>query len=160
MRLLKILFCFVLLALSTPVSAIDMQPVEKTAVIVFINGQKFYVHTVKQGDTLFSLAKTYEVSENVIRQNNANMGTDLKIDQTIKIPVPESAQKSAKAEKRRKKDFLTHKVQAGQTLYAIARDYNISVAVLREDNPSINPQALSIGETLWIRRIAEQRDQR
>ena len=152
MRLLKTLFLLAVLALSVPALATYMQPVEKSAVIVFINGQKFYVHTVKSGDTLYSLAKTYEVSEDLIRQNNANMGTELKIDQTVKIPVPESAQKSAKAEKRRKKDFITHKVQAGQTLYAIARDYNISVAVLREDNPSINPQSLSIGETLWIRR--------
>ncbi len=152
MRLLKVLFLFAVFALSASAMAIDVQPVEKSAVIVFINGQKFYVHTVKTGDTLFSLAKTYEVSEDVIRQHNASLGSDLKIDQTVKIPVSEAAQKNAKAEKRRKKDFLTHKVQAGQTLYAIARDYNISVATLREDNPSLNPQSLSVGETLWIRR--------
>lgn len=132
--------------------AAELQPVEKSAIIVFINGQKFYVHTVKAGDTLFSLARTYEVGEDVIRQHNAGVGDGLKIDQTVKIPVSEAAQKSAKAEKRRKKDFITHKVQRGQTLYAIARDYNISVATLREDNPSINPQSLSVGETLWIRR--------
>lgn len=154
MRYLKTLFLLVVLALAVPAMAIDMQPVEKSTVIVFINGQKFYVHTVKSGDTLYSLAKTYEVSEDLIRQHNANMGSELKIDQTVKIPVPESAQKSAKAEKRRKRDFLTHKVQAGQTLYAIARDYNISVATLREDNPSLNPQSLPVGETLWIRRAA------
>lgn len=154
MRYLKTLFLLVVLALAVPAMAIDVQPVEKSTVIVFINGQKFYVHTVKSGDTLYSLAKTYEVSEDLIRQHNANMGSELKIDQTVKIPVPESAQKSAKAEKRRKRDFLTHKVQAGQTLYAIARDYNISVATLREDNPSLNPQSLPVGETLWIRRAA------
>jgi len=154
MKLLKTLFLLVVLALAVPAMAIDVQPVEKSTVIVFINGQKFYVHTVKSGDTLYSLAKTYEVSEDLIRQHNANMGSELKIDQTVKIPVPESAQKSAKAEKRRKRDFLTHKVQAGQTLYAIARDYNISVATLREDNPSLNPQSLPVGETLWIRRAA------
>ena len=154
MRYLKTLFLLVVLALAVPAMAIDVQPVEKSTVIVFINGQKFYVHTVKSGDTLYSLAKTYEVSEELIRQHNANMGSELKIDQTVKIPVPESAQKSAKAEKRRKRDFLTHKVQAGQTLYAIARDYNISVATLREDNPSLNPQSLPVGETLWIRRAA------
>ena len=154
MRYLKPLFLLVVLALAVPAMAIDVQPVEKSTVIVFINGQKFYVHTVKSGDTLYSLAKTYEVSEDLIRQHNANMGSELKIDQTVKIPVPESAQKSAKAEKRRKRDFLTHKVQAGQTLYAIARDYNISVATLREDNPSLNPQSLPVGETLWIRRAA------
>ena len=154
MKLLKTLFLLVVLALAVPAMAIDVQPVEKSTVIVFINGQKFYVHTVKSGDTLYSLAKTYEVSEDLIRQHNANMGSELKIDQTVKIPVPESAQKSAKAEKRRKRDFLTHKVQAGQTLDAIARDYNISVATLREDNPSLNPQSLPVGETLWIRRAA------
>ena len=154
MRYLKTLFLLVVLALAVPAMAIDVQPVEKSTVIVFINGQKFYVHTVKLGDTLYSLAKTYEVSEDLIRQHNTNMGSELKIDQTVKIPVPESAQKSAKAEKRRKRDFLTHKVQAGQTLYAIARDYNISVATLREDNPSLNPQSLPVGETLWIRRAA------
>lgn len=141
-----------MLAFAAPAVAVDVQPVEKSAVIVFINGQKFYVHTVKAGDTLFSLAKAYEVSEDLIRQHNANLGSELKIDQTVKIPVSEAAQKSAKTEKRRKKDFLTHKVLSGQTLYAIARDYNISVATLLEDNPSLNPQSLPVGETLWIRR--------
>lgn len=128
-----------------------LQPVEKSPVIVFINGKKFYVHTVKLGDTIYSIAKAYEVAEADITSNNPTAADGLKIDQTLKIPVPESAQ-SARAEKRRKKDFLSHKVRAGQTLYAIARDYNISVATLREDNPSVNPQALSVGETLWIRR--------
>lgn len=128
-----------------------LQPVEKSPVIVFINGKKFYVHTVKSGDTIYSIAKAYEVAEADITSNNPTAADGLKIDQTLKIPVPESAQ-SARAEKRRKKDFLSHKVRAGQTLYAIARDYNISVATLREDNPSVNPQALSVGETLWIRR--------
>ncbi len=128
-----------------------LQPVEKSPVIVFINGKKFYVHTVKSGDTIYSIAKTYEVAETDITSNNPTSADGLKIDQTLKIPVPESAQ-NARAEKRRKKDFLSHKVRAGQTLYAIARDYNISVATLREDNPSVNPQSLSVGETLWIRR--------
>lgn len=153
MRLLKFLFCIALL-FSSALYAVALQPVEKSSIIVFINGQKFYVHTVKTGDTLFSLAKAYEVSEDVIRQHNSSVSNGLKLDQTVKIPVSEAAQQNAKAEKRRKKDFITHKVQRGQTLYAIARDYNISVATLREDNPSINPQALSVGETLWIRRSA------
>lgn len=129
-----------------------LMPVEKSQVIVFINGKKFYVHTVKQGDTLYSLAKAYDVSEGVISQNNPAASDGLKIDQTLKIPVPDSALEAAKKEKKRKKDFLTHKIKAGQTLYAIARDYNISVADLMEDNPTINPQSLPVGQTLWVRR--------
>lgn len=135
-------------------AAVELLPVDKSPVIVFINGKKYYVHTVKSGDTLYSIAKTYEVGEDAIRDSNPGVADGLRIDQTVKIPVPESAILKAKAEKKRKKDYITHKVKAGQTLYAIARDYNISVATLREDNPSVNPQALSVGETLWIRRAA------
>ena len=135
-------------------AAVELLPVEKSPVIVFINGKKYYVHTVKSGDTLYSIAKAYEVGENEIRECNPSVGDGLRIDQTVKIPVPESALLKAKAEKKRKKDYIIHKVKAGQTLYAIARDYNISVAQLREDNPSVNPQALAVDESLWIRRTA------
>ena len=135
-------------------TAVELMPVEKSPVIVFINGKKYYVHTVKSGDTLYSIAKAYEVGENDIRECNPSVGDGLRIDQTVKIPVPESALIKANAEKKRKKDYIVHKVKAGQTLYAIARDYNISVAQLREDNPSVNPQALAVDETLWIRRTA------
>ena len=135
-------------------AAAELLPVEKSPVIVFINGKKYYVHTVKSGDTLYSIAKAYEVGENDIRECNPSVGDGLRIDQTMKIPVPESALLKAKAEKKRKKDYIIHKVKAGQTLYAIARDYNISVAQLREDNPSVNPQALAVDELLWIRRTA------
>ena len=135
-------------------AAVELLPVEKSPVIVFINGKKYYVHTVKSGDTLYSIAKAYEVQENDIRECNPSVGDGLRIDQTVKIPVPESALIKANAEKKRKKDYIVHKVKAGQTLYAIARDYNISVAQLREDNPSVNPQALAVDETLWIRRTA------
>ena len=135
-------------------AAVELLPVEKSPVIVFINGKKYYVHTVKSGDTLYSIAKAYEVGENYIRECNPSVGDGLRIDQTVKIPVPASAIIKANAEKKRKKDYIVHKVKAGQTLYAIARDYNISVAQLREDNPSVNPQALSVGESLWIRRTA------
>lgn len=135
-------------------AAVELLPVDKSPVIVFINGKKYYVHTVKSGDTLYSIAKAYEVGEDAIRDSNPGVADGLRIDQTVKIPVPESAILKVKAEKKRKKDYITHKVKAGQTLYAIARDYNISVATLREDNPSVNPQALSVGETLWIRRAA------
>ncbi len=135
-------------------AAVELMPVEKSPVIVFINGKKYYVHTVKSGDTLYSIAKAYEVGENDIRECNPSVGDGLRIDQTVKIPVPASAIIKANAEKKRKKDYIVHKVKAGQTLYAIARDYNISVAQLREDNPSVNPQALSVGESLWIRRTA------
>lgn len=129
-----------------------LPPVDRSAVIVFINGKKYYIHTVKAGDTLYSIAKAYEVTESVIRECNPSAADGLKIDQTIKIPVPEKVQAEARAEKKRKREYLNHKIKSGETLYGIARDYNISVATLMEDNPDVNPQTLTIGQTLWVRK--------
>ncbi len=133
----------------TSVTAVGQTPaIEKSQVIVFINGAKFYVHSVKAGDTLYSIAKAYECSEEDIKANNTLAGDALKIDQTIKIPVTEKARSA----KKRKKEFVSHRIKAGETLYSIARKYDISVATIREDNPEANPQSLTIGESLWIRR--------
>lgn len=134
------------------VGAEAIPPIDKTPVIVFINGKKYYIHTVKAGDTLYSIAKAYEVSEAAIKECNPSSADGLKIDQTIKIPVPEKVQAEARAEKKRKREYLNHKIKAGETLYGIARDYNISVATLMEDNPDVNPQTLIIGQTLWVRK--------
>ena len=107
-------------------AAAEYMPVEESPVIVFINGKKYYVHTVKSGDTLYSIAKTYKVEESAIRDNNPGVTDGLRIDQTVKIPVPESALvENAQLNKKRKKEYITHKVKAGQTIYAIAREYNI-----------------------------------
>ena len=114
--------------------------------------QQEKIYTVKAGDTLYSIAKAYEVSEAAIKECNPSSADGLKIDQTIKIPVPEKVQAEARAEKKRKREYLNHKIKAGETLYGIARDYNISVATLMEDNPDVNPQTLIIGQTLWVRK--------
>lgn len=153
MKLIQRIITLSVAMLTLSATAAEYMPdIKKSEVIVFINGKKYYVHTVKSGDTLYSIAKAYGVEEAIITQNNPTAADGLKIDQSIKIPVSEKALQQARNEKKRKKDFVTHKIKAGQTLYSIARDYNISVSAIREDNPAINPQSLTIGETLWIRR--------
>lgn len=143
--------CLAFATLST--SALEYIPqAPKSAVVVFVNGKKYYIHTVKSGETLYSLSKQYQVSEEAIKECNPTAADGLKIDQSLKIPVSEAIELEARADKKRKKEYLAHRIKAGETLYSIARDYNIPVATIREDNPEINPQFLKIGESLWIRR--------
>ena len=42
----------------------------------------------------------------------------------------------------------------GETLYAIARQYEMPVQTLLEDNPDIDPSHLSLGQQLLIRKKA------
>lgn len=125
--------------------------VEKSTTVVYINGTKYYVHVVRSGDTLYSLAKAYEVSEQDIVGCNAGLdAASLKLDQTIKIPVADKQPRQLT--RKEKKQFRRHSVKSGETLYSIARRYGISVATVIEDNPAIDPTALPIGTELLIRK--------
>ncbi|MBQ6988668.1 MAG: LysM peptidoglycan-binding domain-containing protein [Alistipes sp.] len=146
-----ITICLIVASLSA-VATEHMPDIAKSKVIVFINGKKYYVHTVKSGDTLYSMSKAYGVSEDAIKECNPTVADGLKLDQTVKIPVADNATADAREVKKRKKEFVEHKIRGGETLYSIARDYNISVNTIREDNPGLNPQSLSIGQSLWVRK--------
>lgn len=146
-----ITICLIVASLSA-VATEYMPDIAKSKVIVFINGKKYYVHTVKSGDTLYSMSKAYGVSEDAIKECNPTVADGLKLDQTVKIPVADNATADTREVKKRKKEFVEHKIRGGETLYSIARDYNISVNTIREDNPGLNPQSLSIGQSLWVRK--------
>ena len=123
----------------------------KSATIVYINGAKYYIHTVQAGETLYGLSKTYGVGEKVILENNPSIARGLKTAENIKIPfvadVPEP-----KSDKKLRKTFDFHFVSKGETLYAISRQYEIPVKTLLEDNPNLDPLHMRLGERILIRR--------
>ena len=131
------------------VCTIAANEVKRSHTIVYINGAKFYVHTVKAGDTLYSLSKIYGVEQQNIIAHNPSTADGLKLDQTIKIPVKQS---QIVEKKRKKKDFEYHTVVASETLYSISKRYGISIETILEDNSGIDPAHISIGTRLYIRR--------
>lgn len=146
---IKRLFTTLLLTLTVwCVSAI-----ERSTSIVYINGTKYYIHTVQQGETLYAISKGYEVSTELIEQHNPSVKAGLKAGAKIKIPV-ENAPTAEVSKKKQKKNFATHYVVRGETLYAIARQYEIPVQTILEDNPKIDPSRLSLGQKLLIRKKA------
>ena len=124
---------------------------EKSGTIVYINGSKYYIHTVQPGETLYGLSKTYGVGEKVILENNPSIARGLKTAENIKIPfvsdVPEP-----KSDKKLRKTFDFHFVSKGETLYAISRQYEIPVKTLLEDNPNLDPLHMRLGERILIRK--------
>lgn len=117
--------------------------------IVYINGAKYYVHTVKAGETLYSLSKAYGVELESITRHNPSAADGLKVDQTLKIPV---IQTQIVEKKRKKRDFEYHTVAAGETLYSISRLYAVSIDTILSDNDNVDPAHISIGTRLYIRR--------
>jgi len=61
--------------------------IEKSAKVVMIQGREYYLHKVQKGQTLYSISKTYNVSLELIYQENKEVEQGIKTGQEIKIPV-------------------------------------------------------------------------
>ena len=95
---------------------------------------KFIYHSLKPGETVYSLSKSYGVSENEIIQSNPGIDIN-KLSVGSEIAVPKRAfmstqQKFDDQEKR----YIFHKVLKGESLSSIAREYGLTVRQLRKEN--------------------------
>ena len=135
---------------------------ERSTQRVFINGKKYYLHAVAAGETLYSLAKSYGVTEQAIIEQNRTAADGLKAGEMLKIPVVEAAEPEKPiSEKKLNKTFSSHYVTKGETLYSIARLYEIAVQQLLEDNPDLDPTHLALGQRILVRKksIGKSNDQ-
>jgi LysM repeat protein len=103
-------------------------------------------HEVQPKETLFGIAKQYNMSVEEIEKLNPEVKEGLKIGQLIqlkpqkvKAPVAEINQKQV----------LYHEVQPKETLYSIAKQYNTTVENLETLNPAVK-SGLSISQQLII----------
>ena len=90
------------------------------------------IYIVKQGDTLYNIAKNYDTSVNELLKTNNLSSTNLSIGQKLVIPP------------------ATYTVKSGDTLWSIARLFNTTVSDLKEIN-NITSDILSIGQVLKIK---------
>jgi len=110
----------------TNFSQTEIKISDKTTII---NNQKFYLHKVEKGQTFYSICKAYGVSQkDVAKTNNLYSPSDIKFGDILKIPI-------VKKEKQNSPDFIYHKVEKGETLYALSKKYNISLEDIIKHNP-------------------------
>ncbi|WP_348800307.1 LysM peptidoglycan-binding domain-containing protein [Flavobacterium adhaerens] len=100
-------------------------------------------HIVAPKETLFGLATKYNVTVETIQNANAAILTNgLQVGQELVIPQ-ESKTESASSKN-------THLVQPKESLFSIARLYNVSVEDLDKTNTEILKEGLKIGQTITI----------
>lgn len=104
-----------------------------------------YTHTVKEGETLFAIARKYNISVKELKDINNLSDNALKIGQVLQLNRTEPKSSPDNGQSKPK----THIVQAGETLYAISKKYGISVEKLKELNKLSN-SSLSVGQELRI----------
>lgn len=100
------------------------------------------VYKISKGDTLYSIAQKYGVSVNDIINYNQLANTLLSVNQQILIPINQTTDPG-------KEPHINYIVKRGDTLYNIAKRYNITPKELMEYN-NLTSNLLNIGDMLLI----------
>ncbi len=129
----------------------DTGRVSKTALLPTIvdNNQQFgnpntYAnegyHIVVAGETLYSISKLYNISIEELKSSNHLENNQLNIGQKLLVKDAKPATIPIK----------NHIVKTGDTLYSIAKLYNMSIEDLKKTN-SLSSDTLTIGQILTIK---------
>jgi len=125
-----------------------------------LNIEKPTTHTAKPKETLFSIAREYNVTVDDLRNANPFLSEGLKIGQVIRIPSNTSTTIVSTPTKTTTVTTTTttpvkngkaiyHTVESKETKFGIAKKYGITVAELERQNPGI-VQSLPVGYKLSI----------
>lgn len=108
-------------------------------------------HTVRSGETLSSIAARYRCSVTDLKNWNNMSGSLIKIGQQLVVHERVAATTtSAATVKEASGDARYHVVQAGETLWSIAKTNGISVDKLKELNNITGNYQLKIGSKLKV----------
>ena len=106
-------------------------------------------HVVQAGETLYGIANLYNLEVmDLVRWNNLNLQDGIRPAQVIKLK--ESQPVSTDREAPKKNVEIVHVVKSTDTLYSVARKYNVTIKELMEWN-SKTDFTLAVGEKLAIK---------
>ncbi len=142
---MSLVFC--LMSTSSFAQEKESTDIHKTRSSATINGQKFYLHTVEKGQTLFAIAKFYKRDVNDVVIDNPEAIDGIKPGQILKIQVEKK--KVGELTVNDTSNYILHKVEKSQTLYSISKQYGVSIDKLRVLNPELS-EGLKTGQILKI----------
>ncbi len=94
-------------------------------------------YIVKKGDSLYSIARTYNTSVDKLKEINNLTSNALAIGQVLKLPSSNASEN------------VVYTVKKGDSLYSIAREYGTTIDAIKKLN-NITSNTLSIGQKLLL----------
>lgn len=101
--------------------------------------QTYILHTVEKGQSLYSIASMYGVSQSEIIKLNPGSDDKIYIGRTLRIP--RNAQNQAET---------FHTIEAGETLYRLTVKYNVSAKAICDANPGLSADNFRTGQVIRI----------
>ncbi len=145
---------------------------------------KYLYHKVEKGQTVYSIAKSYKTTVDLVYENNPEAQKGIKPGQLLRIPQVADSNKEKETdvadntttdtlskgneentvsrvqnnetEGDDDKEYKMHKVKKKETLYSLSKKYNLTIQDIINDNPSLKETGLVAGEKIKIRIVSEK----
>ena len=101
--------------------------------------QEYFMHTVTQGQGLYSISRMYDVTEDEIIRLNPGSEKVIRAGEELKIPT-----------KKNTTSGKFHTIQKGETLFRLSVENRISVKELCDANPGLSAENFKIGQVITI----------
>src|SRR5699024_2913303 len=129
--------------------------------------QSSNTHTIQQGETLFSIAREYDIDIQYLKKWNDLQADQLSIGQSIIVgrgpgntassstgnTVSPGSSPAGNAFSSAAGNTRTHTVEKGETLFSVSKQYQVTVAELKEWN-NLTSNAIHVGQPLAVRSSA------
>lgn len=139
-RLYSIICSILFLTISTVAFAQEIK-INKSSQQEIIGGNIFYIHTVKAGETLYSISKTYNIEANIIVECNNKDDISISVGEILNIP------KDVSKDDR----YFYYSMKEGETLYSIFTKTGVSTETILEHNSNIRDfNDISVGTYIKI----------
>ncbi|MCK5823615.1 MAG: LysM peptidoglycan-binding domain-containing protein [Bacteroidales bacterium] len=114
-----------------------------------IKNDNYLFHIIKKGETIYTLSKIYNVKIKDLYEYNPNSKEYISVGDTIKITkiINNSTSEHDIA---KNDEYVNHKVEKKQTLYAISKLYDVKIKKIKKANPELYERELQEGEVIKI----------
>lgn len=102
-----------------------------------INGKEYYIHVVEAGNTLYAISRRYAIPVEKLKAENPRLTQELTIGDRLLIPLDEVKRRDLESSPDIDGNFLIHEVQKKNTLYSIAKEYNVEINDIIAQNPAV-----------------------
>ncbi len=154
-RIPYILFVFILGLSGEMLQAQDEPvPVKRSEDKVILEGKIYYIHIVKEKQTLYSISRAYNVTEKLIAVENPDVFAGLRTGMVLKIPaepVVDEQEFTLESD-----EYIFHIIKEEETLYSLSRQYNITISDIRDHNPEVKYSELQINQVIKIPKIERE----